>query len=476
MLPKWERCRDCAEGEDAVKAQGEKYLPKRDSHRTLLDGAQRYEAYKSRALFYNATGRTVDGLCGLVMQKPPALNFPKAIEEHGKDLTLSGVSSEMFALETLRENVKKGRYGILVEWSESAGRPYWAARHAEQIVNWRVQHVGGDAVLVRVVLREDVEEPNPLDPFEDVCLTQYRVLELVEGKYQQTVWRKPTATGVWTADTPIIPVRRGEALPFIPFVFISPFGIGVEPSKPPIIDLVNVNLSHYKNMADLENGLHYVGTPTLVTMGLNQDANKPVMVGAGAYIGLPVGGDAKILQADGELLGALERADDRKRNLMASLGARMLEDQPKGAETATAVGMRHSSEHANLKTIAGSTEAGLTMAAQWHAWWVGTEAKPEDTKATFELNKEFFAAKMAPEEQRVMVATWQGQGISRKTLYYNFERGGITRPGVTYEQELREIQQEDAPAPEPEPTPDDNPGPTPPPKPGAPPAPMGGTA
>jgi hypothetical protein len=75
-----------------------------------------------------------------------------------------------------------------------------------------------------------------------------------------------------------------------------------------------------------------------------------------------------------------------------------------------------------------------------------------------------------------MVATWQGQGISRKTLYYNFERGGITRPGVTYEQELREIQQEDAPAPEPEPTPDDNPGPTPPPKPGAPPAPMGGTA
>ena len=56
----WLRARDVIAGEDAVKAAGEKYLPKLDSQ-----SSDEYLAYKTRASFFNAAARTADGRwCG----------------------------------------------------------------------------------------------------------------------------------------------------------------------------------------------------------------------------------------------------------------------------------------------------------------------------------------------------------------------------------------------------------------------------
>src|SRR5574341_686442 len=74
ILAVWERCRDTRAGSDAVKKAGPKYLPPLGSHVSNgmgTEGAVKYNAYKMRALFFNAVGRTIDGLAGLVFQKPP---------------------------------------------------------------------------------------------------------------------------------------------------------------------------------------------------------------------------------------------------------------------------------------------------------------------------------------------------------------------------------------------------------------------
>jgi len=58
---RWCRMRDCYEGSDAVKAAGEKYLPRLCSHISMAEGgtasdsmkgARAYAEYKLRALFY----------------------------------------------------------------------------------------------------------------------------------------------------------------------------------------------------------------------------------------------------------------------------------------------------------------------------------------------------------------------------------------------------------------------------------------
>lgn len=472
-LPKWKRARHCYEGTDAVKGAGIDYLPMLDSHSkgitippgdaaSVWPGALKYEAYKLRALFYNAMGRTVDGLSGAIFQKAPALKMPERIRDHAKDVTLTGASAELFGLRTTREVLTTGRYGVLVEMAGPDApeqRPYWAGYRAEDVIAWRTERRGGDLVLTCVVLRENIEEQDPKDEFATTACEQYRVLMLAPGKtdstvYTQQIWRKAEGGDkekpTWVVVDEAIPSRRAVPLDFIPFVFIGPTSTAADIEKPPLVDLADVNLSHYRNMADLEHGLHHVGVPQLVISGnvAGGNSNGPLDFGSGVAICLDTGGDAKILQADGELLGALERADERKRKLMATLGARLLEEQAGAAETATAVGMRHSGEHATLRTVAQAIEQGLTMALQWHVWWMGTEATPEDTKATYELNKEFFAVKASPDEVRAALLAWQAGGISFETFYERLQKGGWSREGVTAEEELRAIEAETPPVPE----------------------------
>ena len=50
-LPVWQRARDVPAGEDAVKAAGEKYLPRLDSQ-----SSEEYGSYRKRAAFFNAGG------------------------------------------------------------------------------------------------------------------------------------------------------------------------------------------------------------------------------------------------------------------------------------------------------------------------------------------------------------------------------------------------------------------------------------
>ena len=60
----WSRARDVLAGEDAVKAAGEKYLPKLDSQ-----SEEEYAAYKGRASFFGASARTLEEYLDLVFRR-----------------------------------------------------------------------------------------------------------------------------------------------------------------------------------------------------------------------------------------------------------------------------------------------------------------------------------------------------------------------------------------------------------------------
>jgi hypothetical protein len=51
--PEWARARDVLAGEDAVKAGGEKYLPRLDAQ-----SDEEFAAYVKRASYFNASART----------------------------------------------------------------------------------------------------------------------------------------------------------------------------------------------------------------------------------------------------------------------------------------------------------------------------------------------------------------------------------------------------------------------------------
>lgn len=464
---RWTTCRDAYDGEDAIKEAGTKYLPLLGGHSSATDS--KYQAYKDRALFYGATARTIDGMLGAIFQKPLSVaeTIDVVIRSHLDDVTLSSRSISRFAFEVAREVLITGRYGVLIDRADDAsGRPWWVGYRAEEVVSYRVGWVDGQTVLTQVVLAETFEVQDEKDPFVTETRTRYRVLQLVQDgeqtQYQQVVYEEskgedgkiefiPTIQE-GQADAVIVPTRSGQPMSFIPFLFFGPTATTPEIAKPPLYDLVTLNISHYRTMASLEHGRHWCGIPQFVAAGLldgeEDNAGGTLNVGAGVVVEVEKDGFFKIEEFTGQGLKNLETADDTKRKMMASIGARMLEETPRVQDAAAAQSLRREGEQATLRTIASSLDQGLSELVRMHTWWEGTEATPADVQESgVEVNKQFVSVKMTPEELRSLVEALMSDGISFETFYHNLQKGGMTAPGSTVEEERKSIDARSADAP-----------------------------
>lgn len=452
----WVKCRDVVAGQDAIKVKNKAYLPKLGGQTEI-----EYQSYLFRASFYNGTARTKEGLVGLVFYKDPDIKVPvvvlKKVEDQLQDVSLDGVALNDFGLQVLDEIIAVGRYGMLLdmqdeETPQAERRPYWVGYQAEDIVNWRVQKVDGKYKTVLVVLRESQEDANPSDPYAAKTTEQYRKLELIHGvgltsRYRQTVWRKEPnkATSYVQVGPDAFPTRRGQSLDFIPFVPIHAGGITWDVRKPPLLDMVEVNLSHYLTSADLEWGAHWTGLPTPWGVGFPAAMKgKSVPLGPTAVWQLE-GQYAKagMLEFTGQGLQSLSTLLDRKEEQMASLGSRLIEhkSRPAPEETAESVKARNASTHASLRTMAGAVSLALTTMLRWHVWWAGFDVKDQDIAV--DLARDFFEQTLSADDVKAELLRWQSGASSFDTFYYAMTKGGRTKPGVTAEEEHAAIEAED---------------------------------
>ncbi|MGE3276736.1 MAG: DUF4055 domain-containing protein [Vicinamibacterales bacterium] len=434
-MSRWTRCRDVYEGGDAVKAAGTRYLPKLSGQ-----SATAYEAYKTRALFYNGFARTVQGLVGAVFRKDPDVKAPGDIlETWATDVTRTGVPFTGAAMLTLEEVLKVGRFGAYVDMPESAPAgavPYIVPVLAERIVNWSTAVRDGRRILTRVIIRETVEEPNPAEPFHADEVEQYRELRLSpEGRYEVQVYRRANRESAeWAPHGPAItPIRRGEPLKDIPFQFFGPTSLEAAVQKPPLLDLVDVNLSHYRTSADLEHGRHYCGLPQPWVAGYRGE-DKLRIGSSVAWVFDDPQAKADYLEFTGQGLGELKDALKEKQDQMAILGARMLEGQKPGVEAAETVKLRSAGDSATLKSIAVVTSLGLSQLLRWVVWWAGVDAPDDETTVT--LNTDFFGLKMSSDEVKAAMLLWQAGAKSWDDLFFLLQEGGWARPGISAEEEL----------------------------------------
>src|SRR5580765_5726879 len=147
----WSRARDVLSGEDAVKAAGEKYLPRLDSQ-----SEEEYAAYKARASFFGATARTLEEYLDLIFRRAPLTSLPSsdAMRSFASDCDRWGTSVAQCARRIVSEVLSVGRAGSLVLWDEAARRPWVSSWRAEEILNWSVDWIGQRVVLVGVVLKD----------------------------------------------------------------------------------------------------------------------------------------------------------------------------------------------------------------------------------------------------------------------------------------------------------------------------------
>lgn len=434
----WRKCRDAIAGQEAVQAAGEAYLPR------LTEQTDReYQAYKARALVYNATGRTHDGLTGLIFRRPPAFDLPQSASFLLDDADTSGTPLTAFCERVVDELMATGRVGLLADYppmqvartmadERAAGaRPYITMYAAESIINWRYERIGNRNQLTLAVLAETHREP---DRYAMHAIPQLRVLQLVGGVYTVEIWRKRKAAAgkeAWQLEEQIAPQMRGRPVPFIPFLICGPMGVSHEVCKPPLLDLVNINLSHYMTTADYEHGLHFTGLPTPVITGHQADDGAKFALGSAVVHVLP-NPEAKafFMEFAGSGLENLSKRLAEKESMMAALGARMLAPEKRQAEAAETAAIHRSGENSVLASIAVAAGQALSVALSWCLQFAGIEQK-----AKAELNTDYLPAGMTAQELTEMVRAWQSGAISYATMYDNLQRGEIARQGVTAEEE-----------------------------------------
>ena len=73
-------------------------------------------------------------------------------------MDLLGTPLYSFAKRLTTEVLTLGRAGTLIEWNDEEERAFLALYQAEQIINWRMERIGGRNELALVVLRETTED------------------------------------------------------------------------------------------------------------------------------------------------------------------------------------------------------------------------------------------------------------------------------------------------------------------------------
>lgn len=453
IIPEWQKIRTAIAGEEAIKEAGTKYLP-------MLTGQAdwEYQAYKERAMFYGASDRTVKGLTGAIFRKPPEIRFP---EESKKLLETIGRAKEPIeevAKRVVENAVGVGRVGVLLDAPQIEGAdPFLAIYEAESIINWFSVLGPEGEEPIEIVLTEKQYKRSEEDRFVTKSSNLFRVLrlgfpepdsgvslsELEQGAvYSQELWEEVTeledgkeTTSLFLLGTIVPRMRGGKVLRRIPFWVINSSGIGLKPEKSPMLDLVSVNISHYRNSADLEHGRHFTALPTAWVAGF--DPSVSLTIGASrAWVTENTQARAGFLEFTGAGLGHLQEGMTAKEKLMAILGARMLEELPVGAEAAETVRLRQSGEASTLAGIAMTCSSGLTMALRAFAEWM---AIPSD-EVSIALNRDFQTAGLPPNILQNLILSTQKGLTSWNTFFYNLKRGELIPDHIEEKEELALIQ------------------------------------
>lgn len=448
MLPRYKKIRDCLSGSEAVKNAGELYLPKPNPDDKSKANEARYNSYRTRAVFYNVTARTLDGLVGQVFSRAPVSEIPDSMDVVEADATGDGVSLEQLAEGTLRYTLSYGRSGLLVDFPNTEGsvtaadiqsgrvRPVVSQYDPSSIINWRYRTIGSVKQLIMVNLAE--AWPYHDDGFEIKTACQFRVLEInAEGNYTVTIWREASSPTDWTYEGKI-PSNNNYVIKEGPIVVTGPDGlplkdilfkfVGVRNNdgsidNPPLYSLADLNIAHYRNSADYEEACYQLGQPTYWFAGLTEDWVKKILgdqiqLGSRGGVLLPAGGSAGLLQPEPNTM--CKEAMDAKERQMVALGAKLVE-QKTVQRTATEANQDNASE----TSILASAAKNVSKAYEWALGVCATFLNIGDVKLSYKLNSDFQMMQLTPADRLQLMKEIQAGSITFGEMRAVLRKSGI---------------------------------------------------
>lgn len=413
--------------EAAFDGEVAEYVPKLTGQTTA-----QWEAYVGRAAFYGVTERTALALVGALVRKPFTLERI-AGDEPLTDDAMFGETLQHAYLSLLLQ----GRIGLHVDYDEVAGSPKLVVYESEHIINWTDRFV---------VIEECVQEQDPDDEFVTKDVPQWRELRINnDGQYEVRLWRQ-TGRDQYDIVDVRVPLVRGIPLTDIPFWFVTPYDTSKSLYNPPLSNLAELNIQHFKVSVDLGHAAHFHALPQPWIAGdiYSADPNqvrREVAVGTETFLQLREGSTIGYLEPTGNGLPFLKDLRTDLETQMFNAGSRLLQAK-NGVESAEALRIRSGSEGAVLETIASTLEHALTKALTVYNGWAGSTVEPVVT-----LNRDFTAQHLDPAELKALLEAHVAGVISLDTLLTRLFEGEIVAD-VKKERKALEAEKEAEPTPQ----------------------------
>lgn len=470
MFDIWKQCRDGKDGSRSIKSAGETYLPKLSSIQTTED----YNDYKNRGFWFPATGKTVDSFGSMVFRKPPVITAENEAFDTSifNSISSDGKSLENILREVTEEILIVNRVGILedfpivdtqmtqLEFEESGLKSITSIYKAESIINWRIEQVGNRVIPTLFVLLEQDDVEDPDDPFVLNTINRYRILFLTTDKdpetgdiisdpyYKQILVRESKierdVIGVtpglnttivpseleYTVEAVHVPLLNGEPLSFIPFWVLDANGLEYDVVTPIINDLVELNISHYKNSADHERELHRVSIKTVILPGWDDEVIFPM----GGVASVPPESKPYVMGA--ESISNLSTEMTKKEQRMATIGAQLLAQKGRFVEAAETAQIHVRGESSIIASIAREIGNEFSAIMTFKLEWSGI-----DEIVTITLNTDFDENQLEGVELINWFSGLQSGAISYETYYYNMQRRELYPPDWTPKKEQEGIKE-----------------------------------
>lgn len=363
----WQKVRIAAKGQDAIKDQGELYLPKPHGMKLLeTEGHELYKPYKDRAKFPNLVQDTLRQMTGLIAKQKPSIDLPKAMQYLIENATADGFGLVSLYHRICNEVAETGRAALLVG-VDSDGQPYIGVYSAESFINWQTKTTGGRKDLTLVVFQEQrPKETN--DPYSHETEDVYRVVWMEDGQ-AWSVLRDEKGKDIGEA----VPYSSGtKPLMYLPLVVTGSTDNAVDIDKVPLLTMAECSIKMYQLSADYNQSLHHTAHPQPVITGLvtqydangQEKDNEPKITGPFAAWQLPQGASASYLEISGTGIDKLREAIIDEKNAASEAGAKVLDV---GVESGEARKARQSDQYASLGSIVTTVADGLQQALRYIA-------------------------------------------------------------------------------------------------------------
>jgi hypothetical protein len=464
MEDAWRLCRDLAAGQDAVVAGRARYLPRHPG--------EHLDDFKLRLTFaelFNAFRRTISAGVGLLMQTPPKLP-DDASEDFVSDwdnIDGRGTKGPVFAKRFTADAMVTGLGAILVDFPKVAApellskadelarglRPYWVHLRAEQIISWRFASIDGQSVLAQFVFRQEVEEPD--GEFGVACVTYYRVFRRAVGRayddngievdqiadvVEWQLWKETRQAGGRAK------LERTDAgfLRGIDEIPIAVCVVGDDPDgfmcSPPLKDLADVNVSHYRLQTD-RNYLLHLGCVPQPVRNMFPAADKEAgvtKVSASTVMDFDSkDGNFRWEEITGSAFEPSERDLKTKEQRMGALGLSFLAPDTRHAETAKAKQIDSTAQNATLTTVADAVESCLEGAERLHMKY----RKQPDAVIGMAVNREYEKIAMDPVLVDTLSKMEQAGQLTIETLLQKLVEGHVLHPDFDITKEAAALEQ-----------------------------------